>query len=148
MTWYDWYPYFKAIHIMAVLAWMAGLFYLPRLFVYHVKAKPGSELSETFKIMEGKLLRVIMCPAMTVSWLFGLAIVFSFNVVDLYNDIWMQLKLVLVSLMTVYHFYLSKWRNDFAKDGNIHTERFYRIINEVPTLLMIGIVLLVIIRPF
>jgi putative membrane protein len=133
---------------MAVIAWMAGLFYLPRLFVYHVNAKPGSELSETFKIMERRLLQMIMSPAMVTSWLFGLIIVFGYNIVDIYSDLWLQLKFVLVTILTVYHFLLSTWRQDFAKDSNKHSERFYRIINEVPTLLMIGIVLLVIIRPF
>jgi putative membrane protein len=133
---------------MAVIAWMAGLFYLPRLFVYHVNAKPGSELSETFKIMERRLLQMIMNPALATSWLLGLIIIFGYDVLDIYNDLWLQLKLVLVTILTVYHFLLSAWRKDFAKDSNIHSERFYRIINEVPTLLMIGIVLLVIIRPF
>ena len=148
MAWHDWYYYFKALHIMAVIAWMAGLFYLPRLFVYHVNAKPGSELSETFKVMERKLLRMIMCPAMAATWLFGVIIVFGYNIVDIYHDLWLQLKTILAVGMTVFHFLLAKWRSDFAKDSNIHSERFYRIMNELPTLLMIGIVLLVIIRPF
>ncbi len=133
---------------MAVIAWMAGLFYLPRLFVYHVNAKPGSELSDTFKIMERRLQTMIMCPAMATAWLLGLVIVFGFGVVDIFSDLWLQLKLVLVTILTVFHFMLARWRLAFEADNNVHSERFYRIINEVPTLLMIGIVLLVIIRPF
>ena len=133
---------------MALIAWMAGIFYLPRLFVYHVNAKPGSDTSETFKVMERKLLRVIMNPAMVATWIVGLIIIFGYNVVDIYHDLWLQLKVALATILSGYHYMLSIWQRDFEADRNNHSERFYRIINEVPTLLMIGIVLLVIIRPF
>lgn len=135
----------KALHIIAVIAWMAGLLYLPRLFVYHCGLAPGSEQSETFKIMERRLLRAIMNPAMTVVWITGPYLAWSFGV---YGDHWLWTKLVLVFALTWYHHALAKWRKDFALDRNHHDQRFYRILNEVPTLLMIGIVILVVVKPF
>jgi len=144
----DWYGIIKAFHIIAIIAWMAGLLYLPRLYVYHAGAKPGSELSETLKIMEARLLRAIMNPAMAATWILGLALVFAFNVVDIKTAGWLHAKLVLVVLMSGFHGALARWRKDFAAERNTHTARFYRIANEFPTVLMIVIVILVVTRPF
>jgi protoporphyrinogen IX oxidase len=142
MTLYDW---LKALHVIAVIAWMAGMLYLPRLFVYHAGAKPGSEMSETFKVMERRLLRAIINPAMIAAWILGLSLAW---IGDLWSEHWFHAKLFLVILMSTLHGYLSRWRRDFAKDANRHSAKFYRIINEVPTLLLIGIVILVIVKPF
>lgn len=142
------YLWVKAFHIMAVIAWMAGLFYLPRLFVYHVSAAKGSELSETFKVMERRLLKAIMTPAMLVAWILGLWLAFGFGAVDMGSDGWFHAKLTLVVLLTVYHMALARWRKDFERDANTRDARFYRIVNEVPTVLMAGIVLMVVLRPF
>ena len=139
--------YIKAFHVIAIIAWMAGLLYLPRLFVYHAASKVGSEQSETFKVMERRLLRLITTPAMLVSWAFGLILAFS-GVIDWSQDGWFHAKLVLVLLLSAYHGGLAMWTKDFALDRNTRSPRFYRIANEIPTLLMIGIVILVIVRPF
>lgn len=138
----------KSLHIMAVIAWLAGLFYLPRLYVYHAGAKPGSELSETFKAMERRLLKAIMTPAMIASWVLGLWLALGGGAIDWLGDGWFYAKLFCVALLSAFHMALAKWRKDFAADRNIHPARFYRIANEVPTLLMACIVLLVILRPF
>ena len=138
----------KALHIMAVIAWLAGLFYLPRLYVYHADAKPGSELSETFKLMERRLLKAIMTPAMIASWVLGLWLAFVSDAVDWSADYWFYAKLSCVVLLSVFHEALAKWHRDFAADRNTRSARFYRFANEVPTLLMVCIVLLVILRPF
>ena len=135
----------KALHIMAVIAWMAGLFYLPRLFVYHVKASPGSELSETLKVMEEKLLRVIMNPAMIAVWFFGVTLA---SMQHQLGEPWLHAKLALVLVLTVFHMLLGAWRKAFAADQNTRSERFFRLVNEVPTVLMAGIVLLVVLKPF
>ena len=142
------YLYLKAFHVMAVIAWMAGLFYLPRLFVYHVDAEAGSDKSETFKVMERRLLRAIMNPAMLVSWILGLVLLFGFDTIDWSTDIWMHWKLGLVIALTGFHMMLARWRKEFERDANTRSGRFYRFINEVPTLLLIGIVIMVIVRPF
>jgi putative membrane protein len=139
--------YIKAFHVIAIIAWMAGLLYLPRLFVYHAQSKTGSEQSETFKVMERRLLRYITTPAMLASWVLGLALAFS-GVIDWSKDGWFHAKLFLVLLLSAYHGLLAKWTKDFALDRNTHSARFYRIANEVPTLLMILIVILVVVRPF
>jgi protoporphyrinogen IX oxidase len=139
--------YIKAFHVIAIIAWMAGLLYLPRLFVYHAASKTGSEQSETFKVMEQRLLRLITTPAMLASWAFGLILAFA-GVIDWSRDGWFHLKLVLVLLLSAYHGCLAMWTKDFALDRNTRSPRFYRIANEIPTLLMIGIVILVIVRPF
>jgi putative membrane protein len=139
---YDW---LKALHVIAVIAWMAGMLYLPRLFVYHADAKPGSELSETFKVMERRLLRAIINPAMGAAWIFGLWMAWEG---DLWDQHWFQVKLALVIAMSTLHGFLSRWRRDFAADANRHSAKFYRVINEVPTLLLIGIVIMVIVKPF
>ncbi len=135
----------KAFHIMAVIAWMAGLFYLPRLFVYHADAKPDSELSETFKTMERRLLRAIMTPAMVAVWISGAWLAWWMGV---YTELWLQAKVVLVVLLTGYHHFLAGWRKAFAEDQNRHAAKFFRVINEVPTLLLVAIVLLVVLKPF
>ena len=139
--------YVKAFHVIAIIAWLAGLLYLPRLFVYHAETKAGSAQSETFKLMERRLLRVITTPAMLASWVLGLILAFS-GVIDWKADHWFHAKLVLVILLSAFHGLLVRWMKDFAQDRNQHSPRFFRIANEVPTVLMIGIVILVIVRPF
>lgn len=138
-------PWLRALHVVAVISWMAGLLYLPRLFVYHCDAPAGSQMSETFKVMERRLLRAIMNPAMIVAWVVGLAMVWAQG---LWGAGWMQAKLALVVAMTVMHHVLARWRKDFAADRNTRPARTYRIANEVPTLLMLGIVVLVFVRPW
>ena len=145
----EYYHWIKAAHIISVIAWMAALLYLPRLFVYHAeRGAPGSELSETFKVMERKLLRGIMNPAMISSWAFGLLTLVSLGPGFLANSPWLHAKLLLVVLMTFYHMACARFRRDFAKDANRRSGRFYRMINEIPALLMVGIVILVIVQPF
>jgi putative membrane protein len=139
------YLWLKALHVIAVIAWMAGMLYLPRLFVYHCEAEPGSKQSETFKVMERRLLRAIINPAMTVSWVVGLWLMWAGGFLA---SGWMHAKLLLVVAMSGMHGFLSRWVRDFAADRNRYSQRFYRIINEVPTVLMIGIVILVIVKPF
>jgi putative membrane protein len=139
--------YIKAFHVIAIIAWMAGLLYLPRLFVYHAMSKVGSEQSETFKVMERRLLRLITTPAMAASWLFGLILAFS-GAIDWSRDGWFHLKLILVLALSAYHGLLVVWTKDFAMDRNTRSARFYRIANEIPTVLMILIVILVVVRPF
>ncbi len=139
--------YIKAFHVIAIIAWMAGLLYLPRLFVYHAASKLGSEQSETFKVMERRLLKFITTPAMVASWVLGLYLAFS-GLIDWSADGWFHAKLALVILLSAFHGMLAKWTKDFAVDRNTHSARFYRIANEVPTVLMIFIVILVVVRPF
>jgi putative membrane protein len=139
------YPWIKAFHVIAVIAWMAGMLYLPRLFVYHCDAEPGSVQSETFKVMERRLLRAITNPAMVVSWALGLWMVHDGGWVSAH---WLHLKLVLVVTLSAIHGLLARWTEDFAADRNRHSQGFYRIINEVPAVLMIGIVILVVVKPF
>ncbi len=141
----DLYLWLKALHVISVIAWMAGMLYLPRLFVYHATSEAGSQQSETFKIMERRLLRGIINPAMIAAWLFGLAIA---TLGDHWVEPWFQAKLALVLAMTALHGFLSRWRRDFERDANRHSARFYRMVNEVPTLLLIVIIILVIVRPF
>jgi putative membrane protein len=137
----------KALHVISVIAWMAGLFYLPRLFVYHADAEIGSTQSETFKVMERRLLRAITTPAMIASWIFGLWMVIGFQAVS-FAEGWVWLKAVLVIAMSGYHGLLVKHMKAFAEDRNDKPARYYRLINEIPTVLMIGIVIAVIVRPF
>ncbi len=141
------YTWFVALHVISIIAWMAAMLYLPRLFVYHTKVAPGSEASETFKVMERKLLRVIMTPAMIASWLFGLAIIAANSTYYLSSG-WMHGKLLLVVIMTALHGVFARWVRVFAQDGNRRSEGFYRAINEAPTLAMIAIVILVVVKPF
>jgi protoporphyrinogen IX oxidase len=139
------YPWFKAFHVMAVISWMAGMLYLPRLFVYHCGAEPGSRQSETFKVMERRLLRGIINPAMVVSWALGLWMIYDGGWISAH---WLQLKLLLVLGLSAIHGLLARWTIDFAADRNRHSERFYRMINEVPAGLMVGIVIMAVIKPF
>jgi len=138
--------YIKAFHIIAVIAWMAGALYLPRLFVYHVAAEAGSAQSETFKVMERRLLRFITTPAMIAAWIFGL--ILAFSVVNWAEAGWFHAKLLLVLILSGFTGLLAKWTKDFAADRNTRSQRFYRIANEVPTLLMIAIVILAVVKPF
>ncbi len=144
------YEWIKAFHIISVIAWMAGMLYLPRLFVYHCAAEPGSVQSETFKTMERRLLRGIINPAMIATWGFGLWLAWlgPDSRYGWFDAGWLQAKLILVLALSAVHGLLARWRKDFAADRNRHSQRFYRIINEVPTILMIGIVLLVVLKPF
>jgi putative membrane protein len=139
------YEWLKAFHIIALIAWMAGLLYLPRLFVYHCEAAAGSRQSETFKIMERRLLKVISNPAMVATWLFGLWLGWKGGWLA---SGWLQAKIVLVLVLSGVHGFMVRWVGDFARDKNQHPEKFYRIINEVPTILMIGIVVLAVVKPF
>jgi putative membrane protein len=139
------YLWVKALHVIAIIAWMAGMLYLPRLFVYHCVAAPGSVQSETFKVMERRLLRAIINPAMIVSWLLGLWLAWSGNWL---SAPWFHGKLVLVLALSGVHGMLARWTKDFAADRNQHSQKFFRIMNEVPTVLMIGIVILVVVKPF
>jgi putative membrane protein len=139
------YPWLKALHVIAVIAWMAGIFYLPRLFVYHAESVPGSDKSETFKVMERRLLRAIMNPAMIATWVFGLLVAFAG---DWWAAPWLHAKLVLVLAMTGFHGWLARCRRDFEHDRNRYSARTYRIANELPTLVMILIVVLVVVKPF
>ena len=136
----------KALHVISVIAWMAGMLYLPRLFVYHSVAEIGSDKAETFKVMERRLLRGIMTPAMIASWVFGLWMIFA-GLVDPMAP-WLYLKLAMVLLLTACHGILAKYTRLFAQDKNTKPQKFFRIINEVPTVLMIVIVIAVIVKPF
>lgn len=140
----DWYLWLKAIHIIAVISWMAGLLYLPRLFVYHAEAAVGSELSETLKIMERRLLRAIMNPAMLVSLIAG-----GFLLVDQdFSEGWLHVKLASVTGLILMHMMMGKWRKSFEADKNTHSHKFFRYANEGPTLLMIIIVVMAVVKPF
>ena len=142
MEYYDW---IKALHIVSVMAWMAGMLYLPRLYVYHADARLGSELSETLKVMERRLLRAIINPAMIASFVFGIWMIVL--VPEYLEETWLQLKIVALVGMTGIHGALSRWRRQFEMDGNVHSAKFYRIINEVPTVFLIAIVFLVVLKP-
>ena len=139
------YEWLKAFHIIAVIAWMAGMFYLPRLFVYHVAADVGSIQSETFKVMERRLLRFIINPAMIVTWVLGLWLAWEGG---WFKMPWLHAKLLLVLLMSGVHGVLSRHMKDFAADKRRKSAKFYRIINEIPTILMVMIVILVVVKPF
>jgi putative membrane protein len=144
------YQWIKAFHIIAVIAWMAGMLYLPRLFVYHCAAEPGSVQSETFKAMERRLLRAIINPAMIATWVFGLWLAWlgPDSRYGWFASGWLWAKIILVLALSAVHGLLARWRKDFALDRNRHSQKFYRIINEVPTVLMILIVVLVVLKPF
>jgi protoporphyrinogen IX oxidase len=139
------YEWAKALHVIAVIAWMAGMLYLPRLFVYHCEAEPGSKQSETFKVMERRLMRAIINPAMIATWLLGLGLAYEGGWFGFH---WLQAKIVLVLAMSGVHGLLARWMRDFAADRNRNSQKFYRVINEVPTILMVGIVLLAVVKPF
>ena len=141
------YPWTKALHIASMVAWMAGMFYLPRLYVYHCETQSGSTESERFKVMEYRLLRQIINPAMIATWTFGTILVLTPGIVD-WGAGWWHIKLASVLAMSGFHGALSKWRRLFLEDRNTKPARFYRIANEVPTLLMLIIVAMVVVRPF
>ena len=139
------YLLFKSLHLIAVISWMAGLLYLPRIFVYH--SENGNEIiSSVFKTMERKLFYYIMTPAMVLSWFFGLALLHEIGINQLIN-LWLQLKLILVTLMTIYHFYLGHLLYKFKLNQNEKTSKFYRFINEIPTLLLVFIIFIVVFKP-
>lgn len=142
----QYYLWIKSFHLIAVISWMAGILYLPRLFVYHTRAAINSDLDNTLKVMEQKLLRVIMNPAMIVTFLLGLLLVKIYGIKAL--GLWFHIKLGLVFLLTIMHGLLAKWRKDFAIGANKHSEKFYRLINEIPAILMIFVIILVIVKPF
>ncbi|HZL41420.1 MAG TPA: protoporphyrinogen oxidase HemJ [Pseudolabrys sp.] len=142
------YLWIKAFHIVAVVAWMAGMLYLPRLFVYHASAKSGSELSETFKVMERRLLKLIINPAMIATWLLGLTLIWLMGKDAFLAAGWLHIKLVLVLAMSGLHGYLARLVKHFAADRNQHTQKFYCIVNEIPTVLLIVIVVLAVVKPF
>ena len=144
------YLWLKAFHIIAVVAWMAGMLYLPRLFVYHCAAEKGSVPSETFKVMERRLLRGIINPAMIATWVLGLSLAWlgPDSRYGWFDSGWLQAKIALVLALSALHGFFARWVKDFAVDRNRHSPRFYRIVNEVPTILLILIVLLVVLKPF
>lgn len=139
------YEWAKALHVISVIAWMAGMLYLPRLFVYHCEAEIGSKQSETFKVMERRLLKAIVNPAMIATWILGLYLAWAGH---WFGSGWLHAKLLLVILMSGVHGFLAARVRDFAADRNVRSQKFYRIINEVPTVLMILIVILVVVKPF
>ena len=143
------YLLFKSIHLIAVISWMAGLLYLPRIFVYHSEAdrdKKSEDLISTFKIMERRLFIYIMNPAMIVSWIFGILLIHSIGI-NSFGSLWLQLKMVLVITLTIYHFFLFHCLKNFAENNNSFSPKFYRIINEIPTVLLIVIIFIVIFKP-
>jgi protoporphyrinogen IX oxidase len=143
----EYYHLIKSLHIIAVISWMAGMLYLPRLFVYHTQVAVGSEASELFKIMERRLLRLIINPAMIASWVFGVWLIIITGVGAPGGEQWIHYKLGLLLLMQLAHAMMARCRRKFANDENTYSAKFYRILNEVPTVLMIGIVLLVVMKP-
>ena len=142
----NYYLLFKSLHLISVISWMAGLLYLPRIFVYHAENNDDRKISDVFKVMEKKLYFYIMTPAMILSWIFGLLLIHSIGFHQL-GQTWMVLKIIFVILLTLYHFYLGKTLNQFKFDQNTHSHKFYRLINEIPTILLILIVFVVIFKP-
>ena len=142
----DTYLIFKSLHIIAVISWMAGLLYLPRIFVYHVENNEEKKISNVFKVMEKKLYFYIMTPAMILSWLFGISLLHYLGI-DQINQFWLKAKILLVVILTLYHLYLGKCLKDFAIDINKRSSKFFRIFNEVPTILLIFIIFVVIFKP-
>jgi len=139
------YLLFKSLHLIAVVSWMAGLLYLPRIFVYHSEASDNTQ-KQTFKVMERKLYNYIMMPAMLLSWLFGVLLIHSLGF-NIFLELWMQIKIISVLILTYYHFMLGKYLNDFAIDNNNKSSKFYRVINEVPTIILIVVVFVVVFKP-
>ena len=141
----NFYLFFKALHLIAIISWMAGLLYLPRIFVYHAETK-NDDVKNTFKIMERRLFFYIMNPAMILSWLFGLILIHSIGIQS-FSEFWLIAKIVLAILLTFYHFFLFNCLNTFSFDRNEHSSKFFRVINEVPTVLLIVIIFLVVFKP-
>jgi protoporphyrinogen IX oxidase len=142
----DYYPWLKAVHVIAIVAWMAGMLYLPRLFVYHAQAGAGTPQAETFKLMEQRLLRAIMNPAMIVVWITGLWLAFASGYIQ--GAGWLHAKIALVLIMSGCHGFLAASTRRFATDGNTRSPTFFRVVNEIPTVLLVGIVILVVVKPF
>ena len=142
----NYYLLFKSLHLISVISWMAGLLYLPRIFVYHAQNNNEIQIKEVFKVMERKLYLYIMTPAMILSWLFGLLLIHSIGFQQL-GQTWMILKIIFVIFLSLYHFYLGQTLNKFKIDQNTHSHKFYRLINEIPTILLILIVFIVIFKP-
>ncbi|MEM8587063.1 MAG: protoporphyrinogen oxidase HemJ [Pseudomonadota bacterium] len=142
----EYYLWIKALHVISVIAWMAAMLYLPRLYVYHCRVAAGSEADGLFKTMEVKLLRAILNPAMIAAWLFGILMLVANPA--LLSQPWMHAKLTAVVILSALHGFMARWRKDFVKARNRHSERFYRIMNEVPAVLMVIIVIMVIVQPF
>ena len=140
------YLTFKALHLIAIISWMAGLLYLPRIFVYHSNLANNEQQNETFKIMERRLFFFIMNPAMILSWIFGILLLHSIGI-DSLSQLWMQIKTGSVVILTFYHFFLLNCLRSFSQDDNVHSAKFYRIINEVPTVLLIIIIFVVVFKP-
>ena len=143
------YLLFKSIHLIAVISWMAGLLYLPRIFVYHseaVRDNKSEDLMSIFKVMERRLFMYIMNPAMILSWIFGMLLIHTIGMESL-NSLWLQLKLLFVVILTIYHFFLFQCLRKFSESNNSYSPKFYRIINEIPTILLIGIILVVVFKP-
>ena len=142
----NYYLLFKSLHLISVISWMAGLLYLPRIFVYHAENNDDRKISDVFKVMEKKLYFYIMTPAMILSWIFGLLLIHSIGFQQL-GQTWMVLKIIFVIFLSLYHFYLGKTVNQFKFDQNTHSHKFYKVINEIPTILLILIVFVVIFKP-
>ena len=142
----DSYLFFKSLHLIAVISWMAGLLYLPRIFVYHVENKKKKEATDVFETMEKRLFFYIMRPAMIVSWILGLILIYL-NGIEIFSQLWMQIKIVLVILLSVYNDYLGKCLESLKNKTNIRSSKFFRIINEIPTVILIFVVFLVIFKP-
>ena len=140
------YLLFKSLHLIAAVSWMAGLLYLPRIFVYHVENKEKKEATDIFEVMEKKLYYYIMRPAMIFTWVFGLALIYL-NGIEIFSQLWMQIKIVLIILLSAYNDYLGKCLVSLKNNSNIKSPKFFRIINEVPTIMLILIVFLVIFKP-
>lgn len=140
------YLWFKAMHVISVISWMSGIFYLPRIYVYHVKVQKDSELDRTFKIMEGRLLKIIMNPAIMMTYIFGFINAYVYGISNL--GLWFHIKMLAVLGLTIFHFFLIKCYKSFVIGNNIYSVRFYKMINEIPTILMIIAVIMVIIKPF
>ena len=139
------YLLFKSLHLISIISWMAGLLYLPRIFVYHSDAEDSSQKT-VFKIMERRLYNYIMTPAMLLSWLFGVLLIHSLGI-TVFSELWMQIKTILVVILTIYHFSLGKYLNDFAIDNNQKSSKFFRIFNEIPTIRLIIVIFVVIFKP-
>jgi putative membrane protein len=142
----NYYLLFKSLHLISVISWMAGLLYLPRLFVYHAETVSNDDKKKTFKIMEKKLFFYIMNPAMILSWLFGILLIHSIGI-DIFSYLWLKLKFIMVLLLTFYHFFLFHCLKNFSQDKIEYSPKFYRAINEVPTILLIGIIFIVVFKP-
>ena len=140
------YLFFKSLHLIAVVSWMAGLLYLPRIFVYHVENNKKKEATDIFEVMEKKLFYYIMCPAMFFTWIFGLVLIYL-NGIEIFSQLWMQIKIVLVIILSAYNYYLGKCLISLKNNSNTRSSKFFRIINEVPTIMLIFIIFIVIFKP-